>query len=68
MQGHASMALESHALGVKHFGEFPKKMILLFMIWSALSPALTETPLQQNLRGSANPWRVDLRLDPNTTS
>ena len=62
MQGHASTMLKSYALGVKHFDEFFKKMILLFMILSALSPALTETPLQQNLRGSANTWRVDLRL------
>ena len=56
------MALESHALGVKHLGEFPIEMILLSVILSALSPALTETPLQQNPRGSANTWRVDLQL------
>ena len=49
------MMLKSHALGVKHFDEFPKKMILLSVILSALSPALTETPLQ-NPRGSANTW------------
>ena len=62
------MALKSHALGVKHLGEFPIEIILLSVILPALSPALIETPLQQNPRGSANPWRVDLRLDPNTTS
>jgi len=28
MQGHASMTLEFYALGMKHLGEFPKKMIL----------------------------------------
>ncbi len=50
-------------LGMKRFGEFPKKMILLSMIMSTVSPALTETPLQSP-RGSANTWRVDLRLDP----
>jgi hypothetical protein len=38
--------LESHAVGVTRFCELPKKMILLSVILSALSPALTETPLQ----------------------
>jgi hypothetical protein len=62
-----------HGAQISRFGRealwrISQKMILLSVILSALSPALTETPLQQNPRGSSNPWRVDLRLDSNTTS